>query len=295
MNLIHALTIAAAAAVPAGDDITDRIFANGFEASPALLADHAAVAAFAVIPDAWIEAAGELPQLFRHASVGDNIRQGLSCLMNDVKPRPNFCDRETPPNQIVFDPKYDYHQWQFEFHSPPPGQNPPWWDKVGLFVDRVDGLEADDDVVVVSFKFGYVDGGVGSNIDSQFFADPPNPALANIADLEALAQRHPDKLQLWWTMGLARQSHPPSQGFNQQLRQYAATRSIVLFDIADILSTDPSGLPCVDNQGSGIEAICADYTNEVNGGHLNSLGRLRMAKAYWWLMARIAGWDGAPR
>lgn len=293
MNVVIVLFAVCTAALPRGDD--DLIFVNGFESPAGLIADRHAVAAFDALPDVWIVAASQVPQLFRHASVGDNIRQGLSCLMNDVQPRPNFCDRETPSDQIVFDPKYDYHQWQFEFHALPPGQNPPWWDKVGLFVDRIDGLDGNDEFPVVSFKFGYVDGGPGSNIDSQFFANPPNPSLANIVDLEALEQRHSDRLHLWWTMGLARQSHAPSQGFNQQLRAYAAARPIVLFDIADILSTDPAGLPCFDNQDQGIEAICADYTNEVNGGHLNSLGRLRMAKAYWWLMARIAGWDGTPQ
>jgi hypothetical protein len=28
-----------------------------------------------------------------------------------------------------------------------------------------------------------------------------------------------------------------------------------------------------------------------DGGHLNETGQLRAAKAMWWLMARLAGWN----
>jgi hypothetical protein len=36
--------------------------------------------------------------------------------------------------------------------------------------------------------------------------------------------------------------------------------------------------------------MCDEYTEEVVAGHLNALGKQRMAKAVWVLMARLAGW-----
>ena len=83
-----------------------------------------------------------------------------------------------------------------------------------------------------------------------------------------------------------------------------------LFDVADIESHDPNGNPCYDNRdgvaynngntsenypddGLNIPAICPQYTTEVDGGHLGSVsdGKIRIAKAFWVLMAEIAGWN----
>jgi hypothetical protein len=94
------------------------------------------------------------------------------------------------------------------------------------------------------------------------------------------------------------------------MRQYASANGKILFDVADILSHDPYGNPCYDNldgvaydNGNNSEdhpddgvarlATCQHYTTEVEGGHLGSVsaGSIRVAKAFWVLMARIAGWN----
>ena len=80
------------------------------------------------------------------------------------------------------------------------------------------------------------------------------------------------------------------QQFNRQMRAYAVAHNKVFMDLADIESHRPDGTACTDNEGNGIEAICQDYTNERNAGHLNALGSQRAAKAIWVLMARLAGW-----
>ena len=48
------------------------------------------------------------------------------------------------------------------------------------------------------------------------------------------------------------------------------------------------------DDGQDYLAICQHYTTETEGGHLGrvSAGKIRVAKAFWVLMARIAGWDG---
>jgi hypothetical protein len=36
-----------------------------------------------------------------------------------------------------------------------------------------------------------------------------------------------------------------------------------------------------------------DNSGEVVG-HISAAGALRLGKAIWWMLARIAGWDGNP-
>lgn len=256
-----------------------------------IIVDHRSIALFDSIPDQYIQAAIQLDSLFRHASVGGNINQGLDCLMNRTQPRPNYCDSGLSPSEIFYDPKYDRTNWDFEFHQPPPRQNPGWWNKVTLFIDRVDGLPANS-YDVVAFKFGYVDAITGSLVDDAFFARNPNDPYPGIEDLEALQTRHPNKVVVHWTLGLARAvGTVDSTNFNTQLRAYASQNRVPLMDIADIQSYSPNGTPCTDVEGRGLPALCADYTTEQVGGHLNARGTQRMAKAYWILMAQLAGWQ----
>ena len=255
-----------------------------------IVIDHNSVNQFAYIPNQYITAASQVRQLFRHASVGDNISQGLNCLMNNTQPRPYSCDSGLPDHQIIYDPKYNRNNWIFEFHQPPPLQNPGWFEKVSLFIDRVDALGSNSPYLVYGFKFGYVDGTSGSIIEDEFFR-PPDGSYPTIYDLDALEDRYPNKTFVYWTMGLARSvGTPESASFNSQMRAYAATNNKILFDIAAIQSHRPDGTPCYSNLGNGFEALCDEYTDEANGGHLNSLGMQRMAKAYWVLMARLVGW-----
>lgn len=263
-------------------------------AGPALVIDHTAIADFARIPDEAIARASQLSLLFRGASVGVNMDDGLNCLMNDFPARrPNFCDRGLAPDQVVFDSKYDRGRWQFEPHSPPPNPNPGWWNKVTFFIDRVNSMEPEERPAVVTFTFDYVDVIEGGNMDEIFFQAGRSGDLPIAQDLADLEAAHPDQRFVWWTSNLARSvGTADAESFNQQMRAYAMAQGKILFDMADIESHAPDGAPCFDNRGQGYPAICPDYTDEQEAGHLNARGRLRVAQALWVLMARLAGWEG---
>lgn len=256
-----------------------------------LVIDHTSIELFDKIPDEYIEAASKLSMLFRHASVGWNISIGLDCLM-DVQPRRPYCNRGVPADERVADVKYDWTNWTFEYHQPPPEQNPGWYNKVSLFIERINSMSADETFDYVGFKLGYVDAIEGSDIDEVFFT-PSNSTYPTITDLENLEAQRPDINFIYWTIALARSiGTADSDSYNQQLRDYAHTHQKILMDIADIESHTPDGTPCYDSAGVGHEALCDEYTDESNGGHLNGYGSLRMAQAMWVMMARLAGWDG---
>jgi len=81
----------------------------------------------------------------------------------------------------------------------------------------------------------------------------------------------------------------------ERIREYVRrNESAILFDYADIL--------CHNNDGSVLTTSWNGHnypriTNENLGagdiGHIGMDGALRLAKAMWWMLARMAGWNGS--
>jgi hypothetical protein len=99
-------------------------------------------------------------------------------------------------------------------------------------------------------------------------------------------------------------------GYQRQLkhdhiRQFVqADTSRILFDYADILTWNDAGeenrRSWIDGDGGShsYQMIHPDNMIDLNGNygedgdHIGERGALRLAKAVWWMLARIAGWDG---
>ncbi len=103
-------------------------------------------------------------------------------------------------------------------------------------------------------------------------------------------------------------------GFQREIKHdyirnfVAADNSRILFDYADILCWNNSGVKNVTNwnDGGSIRPHAnihpdnmMDYDASWNlipftedGDHIGEVGALRLAKAMWWMLARISGWDG---
>lgn len=81
----------------------------------------------------------------------------------------------------------------------------------------------------------------------------------------------------------------------ENIREFVkADKSRVLFDYADILYYDDgSQTPYFVNwNGHTFPVITPTNALPAKAGHIGAAGELRLAKAMWWMLARIAGWDG---
>jgi hypothetical protein len=139
-----------------------------------------------------------------------------------------------------------------------------------------------DDFDVLMMKLCYIDALGDSHPDWEYFR----------SRMEKLEADYPAETFVWWTIPLTRDGQPGTDLFNSQMRSYCAANGKVLFDIADVECHEADGTRLVN--ASGNEIISANYTKEIHAGHLNPTGRVHVASAFWYLMARTAGWDPRP-
>ena len=92
---------------------------------------------------------------------------------------------------------------------------------------------------------------------------------------------------------------------NEQIRNYCIANNKVLFDFADIERYDPDSIDYLDlgandncdySGGNWADEWCADNPSSdlcasCSCAHSKALNCNRKARAFWWMMARLAGWN----
>ncbi len=83
---------------------------------------------------------------------------------------------------------------------------------------------------------------------------------------------------------------------NNQIRNYCQTNGKILFDFADIESYDPDGTYYPDGSDACEWCVnwCATHTCPTctECQHSECFNCYQKGRAFWWLMARISGWEG---
>lgn len=92
---------------------------------------------------------------------------------------------------------------------------------------------------------------------------------------------------------------PPLYNYNlylrsEQIRNYVKNDPArILFDFEDILCYNDAGQVNTETYNGHTYPV---YNTSNNGGpdliHMGTTGAIRLAKAMWWMLARMAGWDG---
>lgn len=244
------------------------------ERDSSLIIDHRCVDTDdRLIPLEWLDRARRLRVLLGHESVGWNVIGGLERL-----------SRERP------------QRYRMEFGHQ---IQPAWYDRhtgLGdLFVRNMANVPGKARVFEQALR-----GGIGDRVevaslklcwaDLQERNDPDASFRAYVDVMERMQQAYPRVRFVYWTMPLRREARLQEKRtrFNRLMEAYIREHSVPLFDIADLECHRPDGTEFRNETGE--LAMWDGYTND--GGHLNEVGAARAARAWWWLIARLAGWSG---
>jgi len=230
-----------------------------------IIADHLATAAFETIPASYIsDIETSFHIYYAHTSHGSQIVTGLTMLYDE-------------------DPQYD----------------PPY------FIEPGDDLGHNGDTSWVPATRVYLDahhecnvamfswcGGASDNTEEGI-----NTYLNKMVQLEG---DYPDVLFIYMTGHL--DGTGPSGNLyasNNQIRAFCNSNDKVLFDFADIESWDPDGTYYPDETDACYWCTdwCILYSCPSCGGcaHSHCFNCYQKGKAWWWMMARVLGWNPDPQ
>lgn len=243
------------------------------------------------------DAIGQQKWFFTHASVGQNMMDGMNRL-NDGDTWKLSCTSHnsgTPPETLQ-STIYDWHR-----------DNPAYNVKVAYFNDNVQSW-VDKGVTAAMNKFCWIDIDKGHG-GAHFGTHLTN--AAKVANAKAFANLMLDSAQRFSTIAVPLMTIPLEHNdphnnyyrliFNNELRSQCASKGLYLLDLADIECNYYNGTKydkCTQsyNPGSGdvlVEALCDQYGCGGQDSHLNVAGEERAAKGWYALAAAIA-LKGAP-
>ncbi len=205
---------------------------------------------------------------FAHASVGDNLMQGITDLHATnatLFPLTRYSASATPPAQTRAGIIYDYNRG-----------NPGWQPKVDSFGTYASNGWCFPTVHLAVNKFCYID----SAADVNYY-------IRSMTNLEAA---FPQTLFVYVTLPLTTTADWSFSSFNNTLRNWVLEHNRVLLDLADIEAHDTNGVLQTAACGTNsCQRLFAGYTSD--GGHVNAAGRQLAALGFYALGAALLSSD----
>jgi hypothetical protein len=275
-----------------------------------IVANHLVVADFEIIPECWInKAKNDLLLSYAHTSHGSQIISGLNIF--DTQPLNGDdavdCSSFSGPPGL-----YDYCE-NYSGSTTPEGVLSLWdfYANIGdrmytdsaadlghngstAFADttriHLEGLGASRNVIIWSWCGGMSD---NTFVGIDAYLDAMNQLEIDYPDVRFVYMT--GHLDGSGAPALRDGTNPNLRMANQIVRDYALNNNKILFDFEDIESWDPDGNYYVDDRDICYWCTdwCEAHTCEVCGcAHSQCFNCYNKAKAFWWMLARMAGWDG---
>ena len=264
-----------------------------------IIADHTVVDKYDDIPQYYIDQVKKMWLSYAGESHADAIRTGMELLENlNPKYAVSQISSGTPEPATTVNLRVNEATWG-SYRTGPTGWvhnygEQDWFTSAGAIAQTKASLDycASHGPALAAFGFGWC-------------YDPDYMTSAAISAYLSATQEYVDyctsrgyPTKVFFTTGPV-DDYSGLYGYNnhlrwKQIRDYVAlSETRILFDYADILCWSNSGVQATQTYGSyTYPAIVPENYLPVTKGHISDIGSIRLAKAMWWMLARIAGWDG---
>ncbi len=266
---------------------------GGDGATGAIIADHTSADEFENIPQEWLDAAKLLTIHYAHTSHGSQINSGAEWFNNqNLSYSYSFARRASTDEGLP--PEGDDPAIRMYDGNPADTYVTPerYWD-TEIRSQAMDETRAVADSGHYDFSMWSWCGQQSSNSEEK--------VSLYLSQLDQLESEYPNMRFIYMT-GHTDGGTETLQRNNEAVRDYVVANNKVLFDFADIESYDPDGNGPYDNNSEGYCEWCSDWCashsddwdcqNLPGCAHSQGFTCVQKAKAFWWMMARLAGWDG---